>query len=114
MRVLLANHPQLLREGLQRVLIAAPGVEVVGQATDPIKLLLAVRMAKPDVVILNQTNTADLSGVCSQLLDEFPDLKIILMSDDSQELVVWERRPQCRKLDQYSAEELLAELQAEP
>ena len=52
-RVLVADDHPVVREGVRRILQAAPEVEVVGEAARADEALDAVRKLKPDVLILD-------------------------------------------------------------
>ncbi|GAB6875959.1 response regulator transcription factor [Thermaerobacter litoralis] len=53
LRILIATGRPLVREGLQRILEGAPGLEVVGHAAGAGPLLDRVRELGPDVVLLD-------------------------------------------------------------
>ena len=52
MRVVIADDEMLLREGLARLLTDA-GIDVVGKAANAAELLRTVRLATPDVAIVD-------------------------------------------------------------
>ncbi|EKP94013.1 response regulator transcription factor [Thermaerobacter subterraneus] len=53
LKILVATGRPLVREGLQRILEGAPGLQVVGHAAGPEPLLDRVRELVPDVVLLD-------------------------------------------------------------
>ena len=52
MRIVLAEHELLLREGMES-LLERSGFEVVGQAGDAVQLLALVRATSPDLVVVD-------------------------------------------------------------
>ncbi len=75
-RVLLANRPRLMREVVREIIERQDDMEVVGEVLDPLDILMAVREAEVDAVILALKGSED-TGLCSHLLAEYPDLTIV-------------------------------------
>ncbi len=80
LRVLLADDHAILRAGL-RMLLAAEGLEVVGEASDAEEALREVMRTSPDVVILDITMPG-LSGLeaCPRLKELSPGVKILVLT----------------------------------
>jgi two-component system response regulator DegU len=77
---LLDDHP-LFRQGMRYILQALPFVESVVEAGEFGELLALCRQRLPDVLLLDlQMPGMDGPEVAQQLLVEFPDLKIIVLS----------------------------------
>ena len=84
MRALLRVDPPLLHDVLEHALREA-GINVVGSPADSLALLLAIKERRADVVILSAPDSDGQSGapgICSHLLTEFPQLKIVMVSQD--------------------------------
>lgn len=83
-RVVLADDHALLRQGLERLLAAAPDVEVVGVAEDLDSLLAAVDEHGPDVVVTDirmpPTGTDEGIQVAARLRTERPDCGVVVLS----------------------------------
>ena len=77
---LVCNRP-LLREVLHYLLTSA-GMEVVGQWSDPLTLLCSIERLRPEVVFLWTSDAFREPGICSHLLEEYPHLKIVVLSPD--------------------------------
>ena len=77
---LLDDHP-LFRQGMRYILQSLPFVESVVEAGTYAELLALCRERLPDVLLLDlQMPGMDGPEVAQQLLGEFPDLKIIVLS----------------------------------
>jgi chemotaxis response regulator CheB len=74
------NRP-LLREVLH-YLVTNAGIEVVGQSSDSLDLLCSIERLRPDVVFLWTWEASKEPGICSHLLQEYPELKIVVVSPD--------------------------------
>jgi DNA-binding NarL/FixJ family response regulator len=82
-RVVLADDDVLLREG-RASLLERSGLEVVGQAGDPMALLGLVREHKPDLVIVDirmpPTQTTEGLEAARQIREELPDTAVVVLS----------------------------------
>ena len=82
-RVVLADDDVLLREGLAS-LLERSGLEVVGQAGDPVGLLRLVREHEPDLVIVDirmpPTQTTEGLEAARQIREELPDTAVVVLS----------------------------------
>ena len=55
-------------------------MEVAGEVSGPVDLLLTARRTGADVIVLPLPDSAEMPGVCSHLLAEHPDLLILALS----------------------------------
>jgi len=84
MRAVLRVDSPLLRDVFEHTLREA-GIDVVGCPLDFLALLLAIRERRADVVFLmaaDSDNPSKEPGIYSHLLNEFPQLKIVMVSTD--------------------------------
>ena len=58
------------------------GMEVVGQSSDSLDLLCSIDRLRPEVVFLWASDALKEPGVVSHLLQEFPHLKVVVVSPD--------------------------------
>ncbi len=83
MRIVIGEDSALFREGLARLLVDA-GHEVVGKACDAPSLVAAVRLAEPDLAVIDvrmpPDHTDDGARAARQVRAECPDLGIVLLS----------------------------------
>jgi DNA-binding NarL/FixJ family response regulator len=81
MRAVLRVDPPLLREVFEQSLKQS-GIEVVANSSDFFSLLVGIKEWQPEVVFLTAPDADTPPSACSILLDEFPKLKIVVVSDD--------------------------------
>ena len=83
-RVVLAEDSYLAREGIEQVLQAAPGIEVVATCDDLDSLLAAIQADAPDVVVTDirmpPSNTDEGIRVAGQLRDTHPEIGVVVLS----------------------------------
>jgi DNA-binding NarL/FixJ family response regulator len=81
MRVVIADHHQILRVGLRVVLEQSGDIRVVGEASNGLSALSLVALEQPDVAILD-LNLPDGSGLAlvPALLAAAPALRVLLLS----------------------------------
>jgi DNA-binding NarL/FixJ family response regulator len=88
-RVLLVDDQQIVRQGLETILKYAPGIEVVGQASDGEEALALARDLKPDVVLMD-LKMPRLGGIPAtrKICAELPDTHVIILTTyDADDLV---------------------------
>jgi DNA-binding NarL/FixJ family response regulator len=80
-RVLLADHLKLVREGLHALLSHIADVEVVGEAETADNAVSLARRLQPDLVLMDQDMPGD-SLLATRLIREgMPNIEIIIMTD---------------------------------
>ncbi len=82
----------MLRDVFKQVMSDQPDMEVVGELTDPMALLLAARQTQAEVVIVGLENS-ELPGICSHLLSEYPHIKVLGVTADGRRAFLYELRP---------------------
>ncbi|MDF7824815.1 response regulator transcription factor [Pontiellaceae bacterium B12227] len=89
-RVLVVDDNALLRLGLTETFKIEPGLEPVGQAANAVEALELVRKLKPDVVTMDYQMPGDNGVECTKnILAEFPETKIVLLSVFDSEEDIW-------------------------
>jgi two-component system LytT family response regulator len=83
LRVLVIDDERIARDGLQQLLSADPGIEVIGEAADGNSAIEAIRRLKPDVVFLDvQIPGVDGFGVISEIgIENMPVLIFVTAYD---------------------------------
>lgn len=81
MRVLLVDDHVMVRKGVLSILTAAPGIEVIGEATDGKEAVKVTLRQKPDLVLMD-INMPELSGVeaTRKIKAELPDTKVVILT----------------------------------
>jgi DNA-binding NarL/FixJ family response regulator len=83
-RVVLADDSYLAREGIEQVLEAAVGIDVVSTCDDLDSLRAAIQTDRPDVVVTDirmpPTNTDEGIRIAAQLRDTRPEIGIVVLS----------------------------------
>ena len=77
----LKSDRPILREVLYH-LVTNAGMEVVGQSSNSLDLLCSIDRLRPAVVFLWASDGLKEPGIVSHLLQEFPHLKVVVVSRD--------------------------------
>jgi chemotaxis response regulator CheB len=80
MRILVANHPKLMREVIAAALAGQPNIEIVGEVAEERDILDQVRATQPDVLVIALDDTEARPAICDHVLREFPKLRIIAVA----------------------------------
>ena len=78
-RILLAELSPALRQALVPFLAGQVDVELVGDVSGAIEILLAVGETRAEVVVLGMPGV-ELPGIAGQLLDEYPQLEVLAVA----------------------------------
>ena len=75
---LLVRQQQAVRERIAAMhLDEAPGIEIVGEVSDVLDVLMAVKHKQADVVVASES--PEDRGMASHLLAQFPDMTLLLL-----------------------------------
>jgi hypothetical protein len=89
-RVLVTDVTDLWYRQIEELVRAEPDMTLVGRVTGRVELLLAVDNGI-EVVVIGAPHRKPPPGICSHLLNEYPDLKVLVLSADTGELDVYWR-----------------------
>ena len=80
-RIVLADDHILLRQGIRRLIEAAPGLAVVGEANDGLELLHVLKSVSADMVVLD-ISMPKLRGIeaTHEIRATYPDIKILILT----------------------------------
>ena len=80
-RIIVADHHRIVRNGLQKLLNDEPDIKVIAEAENGRKTIQLARELSPDVIVMDIT-MPDLNGIeaTRQILAEFPKVKIVALS----------------------------------
>ena len=74
-RVLVANHPRLMRELVMATIADQPDIELVGKGRNESDLADIVEQVQPDVLIIAMNETEKRLGQCGFLLGRHPEMR---------------------------------------
>ena len=90
-RVLLADHHQIVRVGLQEILESSGAFEVVGHAGDGEEVLRFAQELKPDIVIMDVLLPInDGIETCREIKNGLPDTQVLILTASTEENVALE------------------------
>ena len=80
-RVLLADDHHLFREGVTNLLNAQPDLEVVGEASDGLEVLVMARKLRPDLILMD-IGMPGCDGVeaTERIMQELPKTTIVILT----------------------------------
>lgn len=80
-RILIVDDHPIMRQGLQAVIDGAPGMELVGEASDGPQAVLQARSLQPDVILMDLM-TSDKGGIQAihEIVSETPEARILILS----------------------------------
>jgi DNA-binding NarL/FixJ family response regulator len=67
-----------------------PDIEIVGEASDAIDVLLKVGNTNAEAVAIDLPSCGKDSGLCSHLLAEYPEVKVFAVSEEGDEVIMYE------------------------
>lgn len=97
----------MLSDVIRNMVERQPDMEVVSEVLDPIELLLAVRAARIDVVIVTPLDSEGEPRLCRHLLAEHPQLKIVTLSAKGEAAFLYESDSRKRCINEPSEQSIL-------
>jgi DNA-binding NarL/FixJ family response regulator len=91
LRILLACPRMSQVNSWRSILSQDPDVELVGEVNDPINALVEAGETHATVVVIDLPPTGRDPGLFSHLLEEYPTVKVVAVSEDGNEIVKYER-----------------------
>lgn len=88
-RVLVANHPRLMRELILATIADQPDIEIVGELKDESEIEEAVNNTHPDFLIVALEKSNRLPAVCDFVLQNHPRTKVIAISPEQNSSVFY-------------------------
>lgn len=79
-RVLVANHPRLMREVILETFADQPDIEIVGEVTAESEISESVKRTLPNFVIIALDRPGSRPRICDELLREHPDIRVIAVA----------------------------------
>ncbi len=81
-RVLVANHPRLMRELVMATIADQTDIEVVGEVENENDLADIVEQVQPDVLIIAMDQSEKRLGQCGFLLGRHPGMRILALAPE--------------------------------
>ena len=72
------------------MLAQEPDLEIVGEVNSPIDVLLELGSTQADVVVIDLPTSGKDPGLCSHLLTEYPEVKVVAVSSGGDTSIVYE------------------------
>jgi chemotaxis response regulator CheB len=88
-RVLVANHPRLMREIVLTTFADQPDIEIVGEVTDESEISESVKKTLPHFVVIALDQPGRRPPICDQLLRDHPEVRIIAVAPANNSIVYY-------------------------
>lgn len=88
-RVLVANHPRLMREIVLTTFADQPDIEIVGEVEDESDISASVKKTLPNVVVIALDHPGIRPRICEELLREHPEMRVIAVAPDKNYIVYY-------------------------
>jgi chemotaxis response regulator CheB len=79
-RVLVANHPRLMREIILATFADQPDIEIVGEVADEGEIFESVKRTLPNFVVIALDHPGQRPRICDDLLREHPEVRVIAVA----------------------------------
>jgi hypothetical protein len=88
-RVLVANHPRLMREIVLTTFADQPDIEIVGEVADESQISESVKRTLPNFVVIALDHPGRRPHICDILLREHPEVRVIAVAPESNYIVYY-------------------------
>ena len=88
-RVLVANHPRLMREIVLTTFADQPDIEIVGEVADESEISESVKRTLPNFVVIALDHPGSRPAICDELLREHPEVRIIAVAPEKNCIVYY-------------------------
>jgi chemotaxis response regulator CheB len=88
-RVLVANHPRLMREIILTTFADQPDIEIVGEVEDESEISASVKETMPNFVVIAQDQPGKRPRICDDLLREHPEVRVIAVAPKKNSIVYY-------------------------
>src|SRR5207248_6583448 len=79
-RVLVANHPRLMRETILSTFADQPDIEIVGEVAEESEIFETVNRTLPNFVVIALDDPEERPRICDALLREHPQVRVIAVA----------------------------------
>lgn len=109
-RVLVANHPRLMRETLLTTFADQPDIQIVGEVTDEEEIPESVDKTLPNFLVVSLDEYGKRPPVCDLVFHQHPDLKIIAVAPEQNYAVQYWVSLEIHACDVEASEEAILQL----
>ena len=88
-RVLVANHPRLMRELILTTFADQPDIEIVGEVGEESEISENIKRTLPDYVVIALDHPGSRPAICDQLLREHPEVRVIAVAPEKNFVVYY-------------------------
>ncbi len=88
-RVLVANHPRLMRELILTTFADQPDIEIVGEVGEESEISERVKRTLPDFVVIALDHPGRRPAICDELLREHPEVRVIAVAPERNSIVYY-------------------------
>ncbi|SRR5258706_13989715 len=81
-RVLVANHPRLMRELIRTTFADQPDIEVVGEVDKEADISESIKRTLPNFVVIALDHPGTRPAICDELLREHPEVRVIAVAPE--------------------------------
>jgi DNA-binding NarL/FixJ family response regulator len=81
-RVLVANHPRLMRDIVLTALSDQPDIEIVGEVVEESEIPESVKKTSPDFVVIALDRPGTRPDICDILFREHPGVHVIALAHE--------------------------------
>src|SRR5438477_10898016 len=88
-RVLVANHPRLMREIALTPFADQPDIAIVGEVANESEISESVKRTLPNFVVIALDHPGRRPAICDELLREHPEVRIIAVAPEKNCIVYY-------------------------
>ena len=88
-RVLVANHPRLMREIVLTTFADQPDIEIVGEVAEESEISESVKRTLPNFVVIALDHPDRRPAICDELLRDYPQVRIIAVAPEKNCIVYY-------------------------
>ena len=88
-RVLVANHPRLMRESILTTFADQLDIEIVGEVAEESEISASVARTIPNVVVIALDQPGIRPPLCDELLRAHPEVKVIAVAPEENYIVYY-------------------------
>ena len=88
-RVLVANHPRLMREIVLTIFADLPDIEIVGEVADESQISESVKRTLPHFVVIALDQPGRRPPICDELFRDHPEVRVIAVAPANNYIVYY-------------------------